>query len=139
MSIQLIYHSAKFKVKKSAAIKKWLLTVIASEKKSNGKIIFTFVDDKEILRINKEFLQHNTYTDIITFDYTEGKKLNAEIFISTERVGENASKLKLAFDREIRRVMVHGILHLCGFKDKSAKDQKEMRKMEDRYLKKFPA
>jgi probable rRNA maturation factor len=137
MSIQLIYRSTQFKIKKVPTIKKWLQKVIASEKRELGTIVYTFVNDKEILRINKEFLKHNTYTDIITFDYREGEELNAEIFISTERVGENASELKLTFDEEIRRVMLHGILHLCGYKDKSAKDQKEMRKMEDKYLKKI--
>ena len=137
MNIQFIYQVPHFKLKKTSAIKKWLKEAIHSEKKLCGKIIFTFVSDKEILKINKEFLKHNSYTDIITFDYSEGKKINAEVFISAERVGENAAKLKVSYDEEIRRVMVHGILHLCGFKDKKVKDKKEMRKMEEKYLKNF--
>ena len=115
------------------------MKVISSEKRICGTIVFNFLSDNELLRINKEFLKHNTYTDIITFDYSEKKELNAEIFISIERVGENAKKLKINFDQEVRRVMIHGVLHLCGFKDKTAKDKRLMREAEDRQLKKISA
>lgn len=137
MAISLQYNSSAYKLKHASKVKAWLLNVITSEKKQCGTIIFTFVSDEDLLKINKQFLKHNTYTDIITFDYTEEKKLNSEIFISLDRVEENAVKLKTEVQEELRRVMVHGVLHLCGYKDKRSKDQVLMRKKENQYLKKF--
>ena len=96
-----------------------------------------FTTDAELLKTNIEFLNHDTYTDIITFDYCEGKLINGDIIISIERVKENAQKFKVDFDIEIKRVIIHGALHLCGYKDKSTKDAVVMKGKENWALKKF--
>jgi probable rRNA maturation factor len=131
MAFVFTYHKVKFKLDQVAKIKKWVEAVAKTEKRTVGGINFVFVSDKELLRLNNQYLKHNTYTDIITFDYTEGKAISGDIFISVERVKENAKKFKVKFEDELHRVMIHGILHLCGYKDKTPKDSKEMRKKED--------
>ncbi len=124
----------RFSLKQKSKVSKLLLSVIAKEKKKAGEISFTFCSDKFLLAINKKFLKHNTLTDIITFQYPS-KELSSEIFISIPRVKENAKKYSVTFENELSRVMIHGILHLCGYKDKSAAKKREMRKREDYYLK----
>ena len=121
---------------KSAAIKKWIDVVIKKEKRKLGEIHYVFVSDEELLEMNEQFLKHNTYTDIITFDYSEGKTINGDIFISIDRVKDNASKFKTEFNDELHRVIIHGVLHLCGYKDKTKKDASLMRKMEENSLSK---
>ncbi|KPM30937.1 Putative rRNA maturation factor [Croceitalea dokdonensis DOKDO 023] len=115
----------------------WLTRVIETEGKELGEISFIFCDDGYLLKLNQDFLSHDTLTDVITFDYTEGKFLGGDIFISVERVEENAKELVLDFEEELRRVMVHGVLHLCGYKDKDVLDMKVMRKKEEEKLKMF--
>ena len=88
-------------------------------------------------KLNVEFLKHDTLTDIISFDYSVGKTIQGDIFISIERVGDNANDFEVAFNAELHRVMVHGVLHYCGYKDKTEKDAIQMRKMEDYYLSKL--
>jgi rRNA maturation RNase YbeY len=105
---------------------------------------FIFCTDAYLLNINQQFLKHNTYTDIITFDYsnavkTKPKDITGEIYISIERVKENAKTFKTNYQHELHRVMIHGVLHLCGFKDKKAAEQTEMRKQEDVALKTLQA
>jgi probable rRNA maturation factor len=131
MAFVFTYHKVKFKLDKTAGIKKWIETIAKTEKKTVGGINYVFVNDDELLKLNKQYLKHNSYTDIITFDYTEGKEISGDIFISVDRVKENAKKFKAKFDDELHRVMIHGVLHLCGYKDKTPKDSKEMRKKED--------
>ncbi len=131
MAFVFTYHKVKFKLDKVAGIKKWVETIAKAEKRTVGGINYVFVSDKEILKLNTQYLKHNTYTDIITFDYSEGKELSGDIFISVDRVKENAKKFKVEFEDELHRVMIHGVLHLCGYKDKTPKDAKEMRKKED--------
>ena len=92
------------------------------------------LSDNELLAINKSFLNHDYYTDIITFNYGEEKSIEAELYISIERVMENSDSLKVAFENELYRVIIHGILHLCGFKDKTEKQKREIRLLEDKYL-----
>ena len=95
-------------------------------------LVYIFCDDAYLLAINKEYLQHDTLTDIITFDLSEGpKKMQGEIYISVERVKENAEKFNTTYEQELHRVIFHGALHLCGFKDKKTEDQKRMRQEED--------
>jgi len=130
-------NKADFKLKQPLKVKAWLSKTILSEKKKEGKISYVFVSDEDLLKINKEFLKHDSYTDIITFDYAEEKQLHAEIFISIDRVRENAEKLKIEFESELRRVMVHGVLHLCGYKDKKKEEKELMRKKESAALKRF--
>ena len=115
-------------------IKEWIVSTILSEQKNPGFISFNFCTDKYLLKINKQYLQHNYYTDIITFDMCEGKIISGDIYISWDRVKENAKSENTLFHVELQRVIIHGVLHLCGYKDKSAKDQKQMRDKENYYL-----
>lgn len=127
----------RFVLEKKSQLKQWLEQVIMAEKKRVGSINFMFATDEFVLSQNKRFLKHNTYTDIITFHNNEGACLNGDILISIERVKENAFNLEIPFDEELKRVMVHGVLHLCGYKDKSTEDKKKMRTMENKALKLF--
>ena len=115
----------------------WLLDVIDKEEKAIKEISFNFCNDKELLKVNQEFLSHNNLTDIITFDYSDSSGIIGEILISTERVKDNALDFDQPFDVELRRVMVHGILHLCGYKDKSDDEKILMTKKEDFYLSRY--
>jgi probable rRNA maturation factor len=130
--------SIYFKLKEKARLKSWIKTVTEKEKHRLGDINYIFCSDDELLEINIQHLNHTTYTDIITFDYTEGDKISSDIFISVDRVEENAKKFKVGFEEELHRVMIHGILHLCGYKDKSKADAELMRKKENGALKLFP-
>ncbi len=113
----------------------WITAVIKEEGFSEGDINYIFMNDEMLLEINKKFLEHDTYTDIITFDLSEEEKeISAEIFISTERVVENATKFKVSYPEEMHRVLIHGILHLCGYNDKTAEEKEEMRAKENYYL-----
>ena len=100
-----------------------------------GDIIIHWVNDDELLEMNNRFLNHNYYTDIITFYYSRGKKISGELFISEDRVVENANKETVPFEQERDRVIAHGVLHLLGFKDKTEQEQEEMRLKEDQFLK----
>jgi rRNA maturation RNase YbeY len=111
--------------------------VIQSESKKEGDINYVFCDDDYLVGINLQYLNHNTLTDIISFDYSVGNELHGDIFISIQRVRENAIEFDVAFEEELKRVIVHGVLHYCGYKDKSAKDKKEMRLKEDEKIKLF--
>lgn len=137
MAIVFSNNKDNFKLKKSALIKKWIEKVAAKEKRSVGDLSYVFMSDEELLKINQQFLKHNTYTDIITFDYSENKKISGEIFISVDRVEENAKKMGTTFEDEIHRVIIHGVLHLCGYKDKTKIDSDNMRKQEDKALRVF--
>jgi probable rRNA maturation factor len=128
-----------FKLKQPLALKRWIKDIVALQKKTPGDIHFVFTGDEDLLQINLRYLQHDTYTDIITFDYSEQNVISGDIMISVERVEENAKKLKVDFEEELRRVMIHGILHLCGYKDKSRADAAEMRLNENWALKKLKA
>jgi probable rRNA maturation factor len=100
-------------------------------------LAYNFCSDEELLQINQGFLKHNTYTDIITFDYCEGDLIVGEIYISVERVAENSQKLKTIFEEELLRVIAHGLLHLCGYKDKKPEHKKKIRSAENRAIKLF--
>jgi probable rRNA maturation factor len=126
-----------FSVGEEKKIKDWIQKVLRKEKKACGPLFYFFCTDEHLLNINKEFLNHKTYTDIITFDYTEGDAISGEIFISIDRVKENAKKFKEPFSRELARIIIHGVLHLCGYGDKKPADKKIMRKKEDEALKLF--
>ena len=115
----------------------WLYESIKREDREPGAINLVFCTDEYLLGVNKTYLNHDYYTDIVTFDYTEGVVLSGDLYISTERVTENASVLKEAFDVEFRRVCVHGVLHLCGYKDKKNEDEVVMRSRENFHLDKY--
>ena len=115
----------------------WISAVILSEDKKEGEINYIFCDDDYLHKINVEYLQHDTLTDIISFDYSVGNELNGDIFVSVERVRENAQEFNVSFEEELRRVIIHGVLHYCGYKDKSEEDEQLMRSKEDEKMKLF--
>ena len=115
----------------------WLSAVIVSEGKKEGEINYIFCDDEYLHKINVEYLEHDTLTDIISFDYTVGNELNGDIFVSVERVEDNAIDFNVSFEEELKRVLAHGILHYCGYKDKSVKDAELMRSKEDEKIAMF--
>ena len=115
----------------------WLKDIIISEGKKLGEINYIFCEDEYLLKVNQNYLQHDYYTDIITFDYVRGKTISGEIFVSLQRISENASTLSKNYEEELRRVLAHGILHLCGYKDKSEEEEAEMRRKEDFYIAKY--
>ena len=137
MAITFNTQHITFKLKQGTKIKPWIRKIIELEKKQLGQLNFVFTSDEDLLKVNQQFLKHDTYTDIITFDYSEGKKLSADIMISIDRVEENAKKLKIDFQEELKRVVIHGVLHLCGYKDKTKADSELMRKKENWALRKF--
>lgn len=116
---------------------KWLEDIILSEGKKLGEINYIFCDDEYLLKVNQDYLQHDYYTDIITFDYVKGKTISGEIFVSLQRISDNASTLSKEYEEELRRVLAHGILHLSGYKDKTEDEEKLMRSKEDHYLAKY--
>ena len=121
----------------SDAISLWLSNVIKEEGKQLGELVYVLCKDEYLVEKNIQFLDHNTLTDVITFDYCEEELVNGDILISTERVADNSKTYKVNYLTELHRVMVHGLLHLLGYKDKNEKDAKIMRKKENYYLNKF--
>lgn len=117
-----------------ADISRWIKQIATQNGKKIGNISYIFCDDAKILEVNNQFLQHDYYTDIITFDYSSDKVISGDIFISVDTVKSNAESLKTDFFEELHRVIIHGILHLCGQDDKTEKSQKEMSKKEDEAL-----
>ena len=113
---------------------KWLENIIISENKKPGEINYIFCDDDYLLKVNQDYLDHDYYTDIITFDYVKGKTISGDIFVSLPRILDNASTLSQNFESEFNRVLAHGILHLCGYKDKTEEEQTQMRAKEDFYI-----
>jgi len=120
-----------FTLKNQKKLVKWISDVISSEGFQVGEINYIFCNDSYLNKINQEFLNHDTFTDIISFDYTLGKEVGGDIFISIERVLENAEKFNEVFENELYRVMIHGILHFMGYKDKTKKEKTLMRTKED--------
>lgn len=134
MKIEFHYDIEGFRLKKSRKIKRIILKIITDSGKKPGTVEVIFTTDRKVLEINREFLDHDYLTDIITFDYCEGKVINGEIYISTERVRENAGSLHVTLKSEISRVIFHGFLHLCGYKDGSEQERSEMTEREEMYL-----
>lgn len=137
MEIINFYSENSFELENISGHEKWLKEVISSEGKKTGEISFIFCDDEYLLEINQEYLDHDTYTDIISFDNSVGNILNGDIFISTERVAENAEVFEVTFEEELKRVLVHGVLHFCGFKDKTSEEKSLMRSKEEEKIKMF--
>ena len=130
-------YETDFELTNELAISEWISKVILSENKSEGEINFIFCDDDYLLEINKQHLNHDTLTDVISFDYSLGNELSGDVFISIERVQDNAKDFKVSFAEELNRVMIHGILHYCGYKDKTKQDEQIMRNKENEKLKLF--
>lgn len=115
----------------------WIEEIVTSEGLELGDISYIFCDDEFLHKINVQYLDHDTFTDIISFDYCEGDVISGDIFLSVERVHENASLFNVDFDSELLRVMAHGVLHYCGYKDKSEEDERIMRSKEEEKMKLF--
>ncbi len=132
----ILFHQEdiSFRLKNIKKIKSWIEKTIIQEKGILGDLNFIFCTDNYLHKINLEYLHHDTFTDIITFDYTQGKHISGDIFISIERVRENAKKFNQTIDNELNRVLIHGTLHLMGYKDKTPKEKETMRAKEDFYL-----
>ena len=129
-------YETEFILKTEKDISAWVSFVILEEKCKLGEINYIFCDDNYLHKINVDFLNHDTLTDIISFDYSVGKELHGDIYISIERVLDNAKDFNTNFDDELARVIIHGVLHYCGYKDKSAVEQTIMRAKENHYLSK---
>lgn len=138
MKIYFHYPGSSFRLRQSSQLKSFIAGLFKKEKVSWRTLHYIFCTDEELLEINRKFLHHDTYTDIITFDLSENpREKNGEIYISTERVRENAGKFGVSFASELHRVIFHGALHLCGYDDKKKADRQKMRQKEDQYLEKY--
>ena len=121
---------------KKREVTEWIKQVAASYGKRVGEVAYIFCDDEKILEVNRQYLQHDYYTDIITFDYTEGSRISGDLFISLDTVRTNAEQFADGdYRRELHRVIIHGILHLCGINDKGPGEREQMEAAEDRALK----
>lgn len=134
MAIRFSVQSGDFELLEAPKVQKWLSEVVKRRGKSVGNINYLFCGDEYLLGVNRQYLQHDTYTDIITFDYVAGGLVSGDIMISVERVGENATGFGVPFEQELRRVIVHGVLHLLGQGDKSEAEAAEMRRQEEEAL-----
>ena len=134
-AIDFFSQDISFKLPRPRKTKQWIQEVVARERRTLVHLNYIFCSDAYLLSLNEQYLRHKTLTDIITFDSSEeDRMIEGEIFISVDRVRSNAEELKTTFDEEIHRVIVHGVLHLIGYSDKSASDKRGMRKKEDAYL-----
>jgi rRNA maturation RNase YbeY len=124
-------YEVKFQLKDENRLENWIEKVVLGKGFELGEINYIFCDDSYLLKLNVEFLQHDTLTDIISFDNSLGKLINGDIFISVERVNENANDFNVSFNDELHRVMIHGVLHYMGLKDKSDAEKLEMRNQEN--------
>lgn len=134
MGINFFSEQIEFTLNNPIEIRNWIFNVVKDRNLTPGTINYIFCDDAYLLNLNQQYLDHDTLTDIITFDYAKDNVISGDIFISIERVTENAESLNITFNDELKRVIIHGILHLCGFHDKTEKEMSQMRKMEDHYL-----
>ena len=130
-------YETDFLLENEVAISNWITNVIKSENKKEGEINYIFCDDDYLHKINVEHLGHDNLTDIISFDYSIGNELHGDIFISVERVKDNAFDFNVSFDDELKRVLVHGVLHYCGYKDTTDQDVLFMRSKEDEKIAMF--
>ncbi|WP_225035935.1 rRNA maturation RNase YbeY [Winogradskyella sp. SM1960] len=129
-------YETNFNLENESDFSKWITETILEEHCKEGEINYIFCSDDYLHQLNVDFLNHDTLTDIISFDYSVGKELHGDIYISVDRVKENAQEFNTSFEDEMARVIIHGILHYCGYKDKSESDEKLMRSKEDYYLEK---
>lgn len=130
-------YETDFELDNEAQYEDWISRIIESEGFDEGEINYIFCDDDYLHKINMEYLDHDTLTDIISFDYTVGNVLQGDIFISIERVQDNANDFNVSFEEELKRVLSHGVLHYCGYKDKSKEDEALMRAKEEEKMQMF--
>lgn len=134
MAVAFTINDVHLTLRERLRLRRWISTVVQQSGKRVGEISYVFCSDESLLAYNLQFLNHDTYTDIITFDYVSGDVISGDILISVERVRENAASLDVPFEQELRRVMIHGVLHLLGQDDKSEAESKEMRAKEEAAL-----
>ena len=130
-------YETDFELENEAQYEDWISRIIESEGFNEGEINYIFCDDEYLHKINVEYLDHDTLTDIISFDYTVGNVLQGDIFVSVERVKDNANDFNVSFEEELKRVLSHGVLHYCGYKDKSPEDEAMMRSKEEEKMQMF--
>ncbi len=130
-------YETDFELDNEAHYEDWISRIIESEGFDEGEINYIFCDDEYLHKINVEYLDHDTLTDIISFDYTVGNLIQGDIFVSVERVRDNANDFNVSFEEELKRVLSHGVLHYCGYKDKSPKDEALMRSKEEEKMQMF--
>ena len=128
------YSETDFKIEDTKALSNWISEIILHENHELGDLTYVFCDDDYLHKLNLQFLNHDTLTDIISFDNSLGKQIHGEIYISVERVKENAGTYQVAFLEELHRVIIHGVLHFCGYKDKTKKQQETMSRKENEAL-----
>ena len=133
MSKTIFFHTEEisFIIKNKKGVRSWLTELAETEQKIISELNYIFCSDEYLLKVNKEHLDHDYYTDVITFDYCENDIISGDIFISVDRIKDNSKTYKKTISNELNRVMAHGLLHLMGYKDKSEEDEKEMREMEE--------
>lgn len=134
MAVRFSSQSGVFELSESERMSRWVTEVVRQREMSVGNINYLFCDDDYLIEVNRQYLHHDTYTDIITFDYVAGNLVSGDIMISTERVGENATKFGVPFEQELHRVIIHGVLHLLGQGDKTVEEAAEMRHREEKAL-----
>ena len=134
MPIKFFNEDSSFNLKDRIKLKKWINSSVLNERKKLGLVNYIFTSDKYLLSINKEYLSHNYYTDIITFNYCEKSNISGDIFISIDTVKNNSNRFGVTFKNELHRVMIHGILHLIGYDDQNDEEKAEMREKENYYL-----
>lgn len=137
--VQFYFLDRKPTIKERIRLKAFIHTIFKKERKSLGNLSYIFCSDEHLLDINRNFLKHDFYTDVITFDLSQTKSAprEAEVYISVDRIKDNAKQFHVSVKEELHRVIFHGALHLCGYKDKLEKDIKIMRALEDKYLKEY--
>jgi len=137
LNIKFFYDEINFRIKRSGWKKTFLEKVITDEKRIPGDLIFIFTNDENILEINNMFLAHDYYTDVISFDSSDGNTVNGEVYVSIETVRRNAIEYKVNIDEEIMRVIIHGVLHLCGYRDTEIIEKKKMFLRQERLLEEY--
>jgi probable rRNA maturation factor len=130
-------YETDFQLENEEVFENWIIDIVDSEASVVGEINYVFCDDEYLHKMNVEYLNHDTLTDVISFDYTVGNLIQGDIFISIQRVRDNAGDFKVTFQEELKRVMCHGLLHYCGYKDKTDDDAKLMRLKEEEKIKLF--
>jgi len=133
-AVKFFYHT-NFVLSNEKKVADWLLSVLRCEGAEVQSVDYSFVDKKQMIKINKKHLNHNYLTDVLAFNYTEGSKIQGDVFVSEEMVRANAQEYAQSFSDELMRVMLHGLLHLCGHNDKTPEQQNRIRALEDKYLK----